>query len=207
MATAILPYTVQPYNSLPSIMDAGSNFKPADIALLTTTIGQVFVKHEVQKFFGIVLLHNHFSLDENEMLVNIGSVAVPCKTSSLAVQQGDVKGSAWRFTEHGTSSHTACPHNLISADSSHFFWNLELSSTAWVSWTNLASVLLLATTQIQLLRWSSHKAVPTSLCLSTLPPRTDRTVQLKQSGNLSCLLNWALRHVSRQFFGDSNNEV
>lgn len=84
MATTVLPYSAQHYNSLPSIADAGRSLQPADIALLTTTIGQVFVKHKVQKLFGIILLHNHFSLDEDEILVNIGSVAVPWKTSSRA---------------------------------------------------------------------------------------------------------------------------
>lgn len=80
MATAVLSYNAQNYNSLPSIADAGTDLKPADIALLTSTIGQVFVKHEVQNLFGIILLHNHFSLDADEILVNIGSVAVPWKT-------------------------------------------------------------------------------------------------------------------------------
>lgn len=101
MATAVLPYSAQHYNSLPNIADAGISLKPADIALLTTTIGEVFVKHGVQKLFGITLLHNHFTLDTNEMLVNIGSVAVPWETPSLAEQLRDVKGSAWRFTEQG----------------------------------------------------------------------------------------------------------
>lgn len=77
MATAVLSYDAQNYDSLPSIADAGTDLKPADIALLTSTIGQVFVKHEVQNLFGIILLHSHFSLDADEMLVNIGSVAVP----------------------------------------------------------------------------------------------------------------------------------
>jgi hypothetical protein len=94
IATAVLPYSVQHYNSLPSIADAGSSLKPADIALLTTTIKQVFVKHKVQKLFGIILLHNHFSLDKNKILVNIGSVAVPWKTPSLVEQLRHVKGNA-----------------------------------------------------------------------------------------------------------------
>lgn len=101
MATAILPYSIHHYNSLPNITDAGTSLKPADVAHLTTTIGKVFIKHNVQKLFGIILLHNHFSLDENEILVNIGSVAVPWNTSSLAKQLHDVKGNAWRFTEQG----------------------------------------------------------------------------------------------------------
>jgi hypothetical protein len=77
IATAVLSYSAQHCNSLPSIADASSSLKPADIALLTTTIGQVFVKHKVQKLFGIILLHNHFFLDKNKILVNIRSVAVP----------------------------------------------------------------------------------------------------------------------------------
>jgi hypothetical protein len=72
-----------------------------DIALLTTTIRQVFIKYKVQKLFSIILLYNYFSLDENEILVNIGSVTVPWKTPSLAKQLCDVKGSVWRFTEQG----------------------------------------------------------------------------------------------------------
>lgn len=103
MATAVLPYSVQRYNSLPNIADAGINLTSADIALLTTTIGQVFVKYEVQYLFGIILLQNHFSLDESEILVNVGSVAVPWKTTSRAEQLRDVKGSAWRFTEQGVA--------------------------------------------------------------------------------------------------------
>lgn len=103
MATAVLSYSVEHYNSLPSIADAGISLQPADISLLTTMIGQVFVKHEVQNLFGIILLHNHFSLDENEILVNIGSVAVPWKTTSRAEQLRDVQGSAWRFTERGVA--------------------------------------------------------------------------------------------------------
>ncbi|KAI1175976.1 hypothetical protein F4777DRAFT_597917 [Nemania sp. FL0916] len=101
MATAVLPYSAQHYNSLPSIADASSSLNSTEIDQLTTTIGQVFIKHKVQNLFGIILLHNHFPLDEDEVLVNIGSVAVPWKTTSLAKQFRDVRSSAWRFIEQG----------------------------------------------------------------------------------------------------------
>jgi hypothetical protein len=101
MSTKILPYTSQHYNSLPSIAEAGSSLTPTDIALLTSTIGQVCIKHNVQKYFGITLLHNHFPLSDNEMLVSIGSVAVPWKTTSRAPELRDIKGSSWRFTDQG----------------------------------------------------------------------------------------------------------
>lgn len=76
MATAVLSYNAQNYNSLPSIADAGTDLKPADISLLSSTVRQVFVKYKVQKLFGIILLHNYFSLDTDEILVNIRSVAI-----------------------------------------------------------------------------------------------------------------------------------
>lgn len=101
MGTVVLPYSAQHYNSLPGIEDAGSGLKPSDIEQLTAAVGNVFVKHQVQSLFGIILLHNHFPLDEDEMLVNIGSVAIPWKTSSLAQELRDVKGSSWRFTDKG----------------------------------------------------------------------------------------------------------
>ncbi|KUJ11613.1 uncharacterized protein LY89DRAFT_674189 [Mollisia scopiformis] len=82
MSNIVLPYSAHHYNSLPDIMDASLNFKPTDATFLTTIIGQLFVKHQVQKHFGIILLHKHFPLDENEKLVNCQAVAVPWKTSS-----------------------------------------------------------------------------------------------------------------------------
>ncbi|KAI1076823.1 hypothetical protein F5B20DRAFT_593843 [Whalleya microplaca] len=101
MTTAVLPYSVQHYNSLPDIEDAGNNLKPEDISLLTTAIGQVFIGHKVQKLFGLTLLYNNFPLDEDEMLVNTGDVSIPWKTSGLDAKLRVVKGSAWRFTEQG----------------------------------------------------------------------------------------------------------
>ena len=126
MATAVLAYSAQHYNSLPSIADASRSLKPADIALLTTTIGQVFVKHKVQKLFSIILLHNHFSLDENEILVNYESVAVPWKTPSLANSSATSK-AAHDASQSKASFHTnlptMCPRYPMSVAFSHSFLN------------------------------------------------------------------------------------
>lgn len=120
MALSVLPYSTHDYNSLPNIMDAGNNLKSSDIDLLTKEIGQVFIKHGVEKLFGIILLHNHFSLEEDEMLVNIGSVAVPWKTSSLAQQLDDVKGSAWVFTKNGVSPYEFTYQEVPQPEVHHF---------------------------------------------------------------------------------------
>jgi hypothetical protein len=101
MATTALPYSAQHYNSLLNIEDASNNFTPADIALLTTAIGQVFIKHNVQRLFGITLLHSHFSLDENEILLNTESSAVPWETPGRVEELLNVKCNAWRFVEQG----------------------------------------------------------------------------------------------------------
>ncbi len=88
----------------------------------------MFVKHKAQKLFGIILLHNHFPLDDNKILVNIGPVAVPWETPSLAEQLRNVRGSAWRFTEQGIAPYelpTMCPRNLISAAFGHSFLNAD----------------------------------------------------------------------------------
>ena len=98
MGTAIVPYPAQHYNSLPTIEDTGSSLKPPDIEQLAATVGQVFAKHQFWSFFRLILLYNHFSLDQDQILVNTGSVAIPWRTPSLVPALHDVKGSSWRLT-------------------------------------------------------------------------------------------------------------
>ena len=59
--------------------------------ILFTENGQAFVKHHVENNLGIALLHNHFLLEQHEMLVNMDSVAVPWDTTSGATELAGVK--------------------------------------------------------------------------------------------------------------------
>jgi hypothetical protein len=123
MATAVLPSSVQHYNSLPSIMDTDS--KPADIAPLTTTIRQVFVKHKVQKLFGINLLHSHCSLRTKfsstlDLWLCLERLRVLRNSSATSEAMHDVSQSGEYLY---TNLPTASPRNLISAAFSHSYLN------------------------------------------------------------------------------------
>ena len=102
MALHVLPYTMEHYNSLPELYMAKEQFESARASdILFMEIGQAFVKHHVENILGITLLHNHFLLEQHEMLVNVDSVAVPWDTTSGATELAGVSASAWRFTNQG----------------------------------------------------------------------------------------------------------
>lgn len=102
MALHVLPYAVEHYNSLPELGVAEAQFESARASdILFKEIGQAFVKYHVENILGIILLHNHFLLEQHEILVNVDSVAVPWDTTSGATELAAVNASAWRFTNQG----------------------------------------------------------------------------------------------------------
>ena len=102
MTLPILPYAVEHYNSLPELHVAKEQFESTQASdILFTDIGQAFLKHHVENTLGIILLHNHFLLEQHEMLVSVDSVAVPWDTTSGAMELAGVSPSAWRFTKQG----------------------------------------------------------------------------------------------------------
>jgi hypothetical protein len=97
MAIPLLPYTVKYYNSLPELREAKDQFESLRASdVLFTEIGQALVRHHVENILGIVLLHNHFLLGQNEILVSHDSVAVPCSE-----KLPNVCASSWRFIDEG----------------------------------------------------------------------------------------------------------
>lgn len=102
MTLYVLPYAVEHYNSLPELCVAKEQFESARASdILFTEVRQAFVKHHVENTLGIALLHNHFLLEQHEMLVNVDSVAVPWDTTSGGTELAGVSASAWRFTNQG----------------------------------------------------------------------------------------------------------
>ena len=101
MAITFLPYSVHHYNSLPELEEAETHFKSAESDLLFDKIGRVFIKHHVENRFGVVLLHNHFFLENNEILVNIGNATVPWDITSGAKELEEVGPCSWRFVDDG----------------------------------------------------------------------------------------------------------
>jgi len=107
MAIPILPYSVEHYNSLPELREAKDQFKSLGASeILFTEIGPALVRHHVENILGVVLLHNHFLLSQNEKLVDVGSVAVPC-----AEELPNVSASSWRFTDKGIA-----PYEFVRSD-------------------------------------------------------------------------------------------
>lgn len=97
MAIPILPYSVEHYNSLPELCEAEDQFKSSGASeILFTEIGPALVRHHVENILGVVLLHNHFLLNQNEKLVDVGHVAIPC-----AEELPNVSASSWRFIDEG----------------------------------------------------------------------------------------------------------
>ena len=78
MAVHVLPYAVEYCKSLPELHVAKDQFKSARAYdILFTEIGQTFVRYHVENILEITILHNHFLLEQHEMLVNVNLVAVP----------------------------------------------------------------------------------------------------------------------------------
>lgn len=98
MAVELLPYSATHFNQLPGIMESAKQLdKIGASESLFRQIGEVFLKYQVQSILGVALLHQHFDLEEREVLVNIGNVAVPWDNQKLE----SVQPSSWRFTKDG----------------------------------------------------------------------------------------------------------
>jgi hypothetical protein len=59
------------YNNLPSICDASSSFRRVGGRKILYDLQDVFVKHNMCEKYGVILLHRHFKLDENEIIIEI----------------------------------------------------------------------------------------------------------------------------------------
>lgn len=76
------------FTSIPYISEALANYNhQSDIQNKMQSFGQVFVKHGVYKDFGLILVHRHFDLKEQEIIVesvsedNVYSSSVPWKVT------------------------------------------------------------------------------------------------------------------------------
>ena len=152
MVLQVLPYSVEHYNSLPELGDAKQEFDAANVFnILYTEIGSIFIKHQVQDILGITLLHNHFPLDPNEMLVTFNSVAVPWDTTSGVKELSSVNATAWRFTDHGLApyefAHAAIAVPLGQHPMPSFLQELAVTFRKW-NLTNILGICSLGETSI-----------------------------------------------------------
>ena len=73
----VFPHSSDHFNSLPDITQSGNVFNEVCTPEVSIGICQIFLKHQVQRIFGLALLHQHFQLQRNEKMVNVGNVALP----------------------------------------------------------------------------------------------------------------------------------
>ena len=94
MKNFIADYQPEKFNVLPTIEDADQRLKElclSDNDFLE--IGSIFLRHNVQKSWGLVLLHNHFNVEKDEI-----SLSVLSESSDIEYRTAPAKsifGSYW----------------------------------------------------------------------------------------------------------------
>lgn len=86
------------FNSLPSITDAGSKLDTINgTTLVPTVFRDLFLRHKMDRTFGLMLLHRHFDLDKGGRLVEYGGTSVPRRLSKLS---DSIHGSCWLLSDN-----------------------------------------------------------------------------------------------------------
>jgi hypothetical protein len=100
MAVEVLPYDVKHYNSLSPLWDASERLGPlSDRAEAFGEIAKIFLEHRVQDRLGVILLHNHFSMEPGQKLVALGNAATPWDTIAASEALIGVNSSSFRFVD------------------------------------------------------------------------------------------------------------
>jgi hypothetical protein len=99
MATLVLqPYSSSAFNTLPSLHDADAKFKERNVAaIMNSVLAGIFTKHNVDDFLGVQLLHRHFSLDNDERLVDVGGASVPWSNDGSEALDSRILPVSWAF--------------------------------------------------------------------------------------------------------------
>ena len=73
----IAPYSLDFYNSLPSVRDAYKHFICVGGVGLVESFEELFIAHQMERTFGLVMIHRHFPLEPGEKLVSYKGTASP----------------------------------------------------------------------------------------------------------------------------------
>lgn len=57
------------FHTIPDIRDAVENFAANEVLSKLESFGRLFAKHEAAKDFGLALIHRHFDISKEEILV------------------------------------------------------------------------------------------------------------------------------------------
>ncbi|KAH0542351.1 hypothetical protein FGG08_003289 [Glutinoglossum americanum] len=122
-------YDPEAFNKLPSISDAVAKFDAIDgDSLVSTSFRELFLRHNMDRTFGLILLHRHFELDQNERLVSYGDTSVPWQLSKISK---NIMPSNWLLSGDGAirpyefcytpAMDEATGPNLANSDQQAFF--------------------------------------------------------------------------------------
>jgi len=99
MAALVLqPYSSSAFNTLTSLHDANAEFKERNAAeVMNSVFAGIFIKHNVDGLLGVQLLHRHFSLGNDERLVDVGNASVPWSNVGSEALDSRIIPVSWAF--------------------------------------------------------------------------------------------------------------
>lgn len=99
MAAPLLqPYSSSAFNTLPSLHDANAEFKERNATeVMNSVLASIFIKHNVDGLLGVQLLHRHFSLGNDERLVDVGNASVPWSNVGSGALDSRIIPVSWAF--------------------------------------------------------------------------------------------------------------
>jgi hypothetical protein len=101
MAPLVLePYSSSAFNTLPSLHDADAEFRERNVAaIMNSVLAGIFTRHNVESHFGVQLLHRHFSLDNDERLVDVGGASIPWSSNGSEALDSRILPVSWVFKD------------------------------------------------------------------------------------------------------------
>ncbi len=90
------------FHSLSSLYDANRAFQANDgLAFVESKLKSLILRHKVSSLFGVALLHRHFDMEKDTILVEKQGVSTPWQyTSDMAKHGGKIVPNSW-FVDNG----------------------------------------------------------------------------------------------------------
>lgn len=98
-ALGIESYDPLAFDNLPLISGAVAKFDAINgETLVSTVFRELFLRYQMDRTFGLTLLHRHFDLDKTERLVDYGGTSVPWRLGKIS---GSIQASSWLLSDNG----------------------------------------------------------------------------------------------------------
>lgn len=99
-AIQVLPYSTEIFSGIDDLFTSADKFDELGARGIVDGLAEVFNKYGLSGHYGLSLVHRHFDLKEDEVLVEFGKVALPCGVDRLPnFYNGNVQACAWAFRD------------------------------------------------------------------------------------------------------------